>query len=92
VRHHLRPAAALRAYDGGRLPASLRPTLQNFPVTVAAILTGLDGRMGRPQSLSGEEVVQLLAFLEALTDPAAREMANLIPARVPSGLPVAGQP
>ncbi len=38
----------------------------------------------------GEAAVEdLVAFLEALTDPRARELEHLIPARVPSGLPVA---
>ena len=41
------------------------------------------------QSLSDAEVQDLVAFLEALTDPRSRDQSDLIPERVPSGLPVA---
>ncbi len=39
--------------------------------------------------LDDASVADLVAFLEALTDPRARELDHLTPARVPSGLPVA---
>ncbi len=38
--------------------------------------------------LSDAEVADLLAFLGALTDPASRDLRDVIPERVPSGLPV----
>ncbi|GAB4557519.1 MAG: hypothetical protein Tsb0020_01710 [Haliangiales bacterium] len=38
--------------------------------------------------LSDEEVADLIAFLRALTDPRSRDQSDLIPDRVPSGLPV----
>lgn len=41
-----------------------------------------------PQTLSDTEVSDLLAFMEALTDPASRDPSHLIPGRVPSGLPI----
>jgi len=41
------------------------------------------------QSLSDAEVRDLVAFLEALTDPRSRDQSDLIPERVPSGIPVA---
>ena len=40
------------------------------------------------QTLNDEEVAALLAFLEALTDPASRDLSHLVPDRVPSGLPI----
>lgn len=40
-----------------------------------------------PHALSDREIAQILAFLEALTDPSARDRSDLIPAGVPSGLP-----
>lgn len=88
VTHHLRPAAALRAYDGTHLPAELQGTLQNHPVTIAAILESLDPHLSRPVSLTDRQMAQLLAFLNALTDPAAAHLSHLVPATVPSGLPV----
>ena len=33
-------------------------------------------------------VTQLVAFLKSLTDPAARNLGSLVPASVPSGLPL----
>ncbi len=41
-----------------------------------------------PVELSDREVRALLAFLESLTDPIGRRLGNLVPATVPSGLPV----
>jgi len=41
-----------------------------------------------PRPLSDREVDDLVAFLHALTDPASRDLTHLIPAGVPSGLPV----
>jgi cytochrome c peroxidase len=87
VRHHLQPEATLQAYDGRALSAGLRSTLQNHPVTVENILAALSPRLSKA-GLSGREVRQLVAFLESLTDPAAVDLAKVIPAGVPSGLPV----
>src|SRR5438874_2386999 len=56
--------------------------------TIAAVLTNLDGRLTQPLNLSDVEIGDLVAFLKSLTDPAARDLTALIPARVPSGLPV----
>lgn len=41
-----------------------------------------------PRDLSDGEIADLLAFLDALTDPASRDLDHLIPDSVPSGLPV----
>jgi len=38
--------------------------------------------------LSDDEIADLVAFLGALTDPAAADLGHLVPERVPSGLPV----
>ena len=42
----------------------------------------------RPVSLSDEDIRDLVAFLGALTDPAALDLRGEIPSSVPSGLPV----
>ncbi|MEM7443771.1 MAG: cytochrome c peroxidase [Pseudomonadota bacterium] len=41
-----------------------------------------------PRELSDQEVADLLAFLDALTDPSVEDLSALIPDRVPSGLPI----
>ncbi|WP_138464340.1 cytochrome-c peroxidase [Poseidonocella sp. HB161398] len=45
-----------------------------------------------PRPLSGADIAALTAFLETLTDPGARDRSHLIPATVPSGLPVQPSP
>ena len=40
-----------------------------------------------PTVLTDRQIDQLLAFLDALTDPSAANRQHMIPARVPSGLP-----
>jgi cytochrome c peroxidase len=39
-------------------------------------------------NLTDDELDELVAFLHALTDPASRNLSELVPPRVPSGLPV----
>ena len=41
------------------------------------------------RTLDDEDVADLLAFLDALTDPTSCDLDHLVPAVVPSGLPVA---
>ncbi len=41
-----------------------------------------------PVALTDGEVGDLVAFLESLTDPRARDLSNEVPGSVPSGLPV----
>ena len=60
--------------------------VQERPALRAAIAESVELA---PRSLSDDEVNDLLAFLETLTDPASRELDHLVPSDVPSGLPVA---
>ena len=41
-----------------------------------------------PRDLLDDQIEDLIAFLKTLTDPASRDMRHLVPASVPSGLPV----
>ena len=41
-----------------------------------------------PRNLTDTEISDLIEFLKALTDPNSRDMRHLVPASVPSGLPV----
>lgn len=67
VRHHLNPEAALRAYDGAHLPEALRPTVQDAPVTLAAILQTLAPELRQEQQLNRRQIDEILAFLESLS-------------------------
>ena len=52
------------------------------------IADSLDAKVKDIPNLSDAEFAALMAFLGALTDPAARDLSHLIPDSVPSGLPV----
>lgn len=89
VRHYTNADSALRNYDVTNLPAALRPTLRNDGATLTDISRGIDFRLRDSRiKLTQEEQQQIVEFLKALTDPAARNLAAVVPASVPSGLSV----
>ncbi|QFT61740.1 cytochrome-c peroxidase [Roseivivax sp. THAF30] len=88
LRHHVDPRAKLESYE----TSAVLPALQTEDWR---ILSDSDERAAiaaavhrAPAPLDEGEIAALVAFLEALTDPAAREGRLGIPASVPSGLPV----
>ncbi len=92
VLHHLDPVASLESYDAtqARLPAS--PNAED-PYSVMrdrkkrrAIAAANDLRRVR---LSRHEFRDLMAFLNALTDPHSLDARAEVPRSVPSGLPIA---
>ena len=88
VRHYNNVDSAVKSYDPSQLDPSPRSSYHGDASTINALLASLDGRLRAPIGLTVEEQEQLVAFLQSLTDPAARSMANVAPATVPSGLPV----
>jgi cytochrome c peroxidase len=88
VRHHLDPRGALLAYDASQLDPALQATLRNDAATVTAVLETLDPLAQEAIELSDAEIAQIMAFLAALSDPAAVNLSADVPQRVPSGLPV----
>ena len=88
VGHYNEVPKALREYDPAQLPADVRPSYHGDAATIGAVLATLDGRLQQPLQLNAGEIHDLVTFLKALTDPAARDLRALIPQRVPSGLPV----
>jgi cytochrome c peroxidase len=88
VRHYNNVDSALVAFDVSELDPALRGTHHGDAATIAAIKSTLDGRLRQPMRLTENEQRQLVAFLKSLTDPAARSLDGVVPARVPSGLPV----
>jgi cytochrome c peroxidase len=86
--HYNDVPAALRAYDGAHLPPALRGAVHGDAATIDAVLATLDFRLLPPLGLNEAERQDVVAFLRTLTDPAARDLALLVPASVPSGLPV----
>lgn len=90
IRHHLDPVKSLNEFDRGFLRLADFPGASDFnilddPDEMAAIAAANELE---PQTLSNEEVNQLLAFLNSLTDPFSSNGRLGIPKSVPSGLPV----
>jgi cytochrome c peroxidase len=88
VRHYSDVPLSLRSYDASQLPPALRGMYHGDEATINAVLETLDFRLRTPLRLTEDEQLDLVAFLKSLTDPAARDLSSLIPATVPSGLPV----
>ncbi len=88
VRHYNDVPLALQTYDVQQLAPALRATHRGDPATIQAVLATLDFRLRQRLELTDTELGELVVFLESLTDPAARDLGALIPAGVPSGLPV----
>lgn len=88
VRHYTNPDSAQRSYDVNQLSPALRVLHHGDPATVTAVLATLDFRLRPGIPLTETERRELVAFLKSLTDPAARNLSAIVPASVPSGLPV----
>ena len=88
VRHYNNVDSALKAFDPAVLSPSLRTSYHGDAATIARISSTIDGRIKQPLGLTLDEQRQIVAFLKSLTDPAARDLSGVIPAAVPSGLPV----
>ena len=93
VRHNLDPLNSLYGYDQDQAVMPSRPDLnaQDFvvmddPARVAAIAAANDLATVK---LREKQFDDLIEFLHALTDPAAIDLRNDMPASVPSGLPLA---
>ena len=93
VGHHLDPVESLHRYTAREavLPSSPDLDSQDFMVmqdayrrdAIAAANELASVQLGKP------EFANLIAFLHALTDPAALDLRTVVPARVPSDLPLA---
>jgi cytochrome c peroxidase len=88
VRHYDDVPFALRNYDATQLAPTLRGMVHDDAATISDLTSTLEPRLRTPLGLTEEERRDLVAFLRSLTDPAARDLSALVPARVPSGLPV----
>jgi cytochrome c peroxidase len=88
VRHYLDAKLALGSYDASQLREDLRATYLSNPTTLEAMAASIDSRVEAPLALSDGEVADIVSFLRSLTDLAASDLAETIPAGVPSGLPV----
>jgi cytochrome c peroxidase len=93
IRHHLDPAGALASYDPAQAVLPSRADLdardfvvQNDPSRRAAIA---DSAELVPHPLEDEQIADLVAFLQSLTDLQCIDLRRNVPRSVPSGLPLA---
>jgi cytochrome c peroxidase len=91
IRHHLNPAAAYAAYD----LTQIEPDMQAFGLNPAApvfaegnpVVLGYEPSQKRID-LTDAEILDVIEFLKALTDPRMLDTASMAPETVPSELPV----
>ena len=88
VAHYNDVSKSLRNFDPATLPAAVRSSYHGDQATIDDILKTLEFTLRTPLQLTETEQHELVAFLKSLTDPAARDLTGLVPASVPSGLPV----
>lgn len=90
VRHHLNAKTSLRNYDRSEAILTPRDDLDAKDFVVidddARLDAIADASEIRKVRLRKREVSDLIAFLRALTDPAATDLRLDVPVRVPSGL------
>jgi len=92
VHHHLDAVNSLHEYDTEQATLPSRPDLDELDFVVmdddsrrAAIAQANELE---PVRLKEKDFRELMAFLHALTDPAALDLRGDVPASVPSGLPI----
>ena len=90
IRHHQDAERSIQNYDvsANNIPPELQP-VQPMETCLAAWRTHASVSAAE---LADSEMADLVEFLSSLTDPAATQLAYLIPTSVPSGLPLEPRP
>jgi len=88
VRHYINVSRSLRTYDKSQLPVALQPTVKEGQAVWGDVEATLDPIVADTLEIQDVQVTEMVAFLQSLTDPSAQDLSALIPASVPSGLPV----
>ena len=88
IRHHAHIWNSAATFDpsANDIPPALTSTLRPFQPDAQWTTVAPELAAGLP--LAADDIADLTAFLAALTDPAAADLAWLIPESVPSGLPL----
>jgi cytochrome c peroxidase len=91
ARHYNDVVFAQQNFDESQLAPMFRARHHGDAATVAAVSATLNNELLPPSGTLAADGDRddLVAFLKSLTDPAARDLSSLVPASVPSGLPVA---
>jgi len=89
VRHELDPLNAAKNYDPySQLPEQYAKTFRKEQMGRIATLAITKPEDIERVELNDDEFNDLIAFLKALTSPSLDKLIQLVPAEVPSGLPV----
>lgn len=88
VRHYINVTRSLETYDKSQLPAALQSTVKEGRTVWDQVEATLDPIVADTLEIQDVQVTEIAAFLLALTDQTAQNLSGLIPATVPSGLPV----
>ena len=84
VDHYSESDIKLRSFTAAHLEPLLQPTMQ---ATIEQILATRDTLL-QGVVFPAQTVDEVTEFMKALTDPAARNLAHVVPASVPSGLSI----
>jgi cytochrome c peroxidase len=92
IRHHMDPVGSLHSYDPSQclMPSRSDLDAQDFVVQQDAKRRAGIAKANELSgiSLSDEDIVELVDFLHALTDPRMNDLRAVQPLEVPSGLPI----
>jgi len=86
VSHYNNVGQSLANFNTTNVAPNLRAMHHGSGSVIADQMQSLDFHLQEPLNLTLQERKDLVEFLRALTDPAARDMSGVRPARVPSGL------
>ena len=91
ARHYNDVVFAQQNFDVSQLAPMFRASHHGDAATITAVSAMLSNSLlPAPGTLADDgDRNNLVAFLKSLTDPTARDLSSLVPASVPSGLPVA---
>ena len=88
IEHHIDPDHALINYTGEHLDETFQAQLMEDEGFFALVIEKLDPALEGCGTVQQEEVSALAAFLRTLTDDSARDMSEIVPTEVPSGLSI----
>lgn len=88
LRHHYDPEGSLSDYDVSQLPDHLRDTVKLDQETIKALTATLDPKLPIGDSLTQDQLNDMMAFLFSLTSPSTDLMLEIPPSEVLSGLEV----
>lgn len=93
LRHHLNPESSLNNYD---ITQAILPSRKDLDALDFMVYNDVSSRSGliaaielEPIKLKERQIIQIMDFLNALTDPNSLNLYSTAPTSVPSGLPLA---